>query len=50
MIAQLLLGLLADAVFKSVVSSRKSLASEIDQYLQRQSPVPGQVAQRTSAR
>jgi len=50
MIAQWLLGLLADAVFNSVASTRQSYASEIDQYLQRRNPARRPAALSTSAR
>jgi hypothetical protein len=50
MIAQLLLGLLADVVFESVASMRRSFSAEVNRYLEDRAPAPDRAAHRVPAR
>lgn len=50
MIAQLLLGLLADVVFESVASMQRSFSAEVNRYLEGRGLAQDRAAHRASAR
>ncbi len=50
MMAQLLLGLLADLVFRSVASARRSFPAEVDRYLEQRGLAQDRATRRRAAR